>query len=204
MRKGTGSLMQQYLNPPPLWISETDEHGDRVSREVIDAAHRIWSRVLQYVRHEGQDLAPAAEILESACHCVSKAMRRSRQRNHIRSIDSYLYWAFVRRYNRRMAREARIQYVKSVETFTEGRIEPDQSWVSMLEDEIQFRQFLSYLDPKTRVVVIRRLRGDSWAEIGQTFEISAHNAEVQFANAIKKARSRLFGQGSEWIGRGKR
>ena len=66
------------------------------------------------------------------------------------------------------------------------------------------RQFLSFLDPKTRVVVIRRLRGDSWAEIGQTFEISAHNAEVQFANAIKKARSRLFGQGSEWIGRGKR
>jgi DNA-directed RNA polymerase specialized sigma24 family protein len=131
-------------------------------------------------------------------------MRRSRQRNHIRSIDSYLYWAFVRRYNRRMAREARIQYVKSVETFTEGRIEPDQSWVSMLEDEIQFRQFLSFLDPKTRVVVIRRLRGDSWAEIGQAFEISAHNAEVQFANAIKKARSRLFGQGSEWIGRGKR
>jgi len=198
--------MQEYLSasPPPLWISETDEQGNRVSREVIEAAHHIWSRVLQYVWHEGQDLAPAAEILESACHCVSKAMRRSLQRNHIRSIDSYLYWAFVRRYNRRMAREARIQYVKSVETFTEGRIEPDQSWVSMLEDEIQFRQFLSYLDPKTRVVVIRRLRGDSWAEIGQTFEISAHNAEVQFANAIKKARSRLFGQGSEWIGRGKR
>ena len=171
MRKGTGSLMQQYLNPPPLWISETDEHGDRVSREVIDAAHRIWSRVLQYVRHEGQDLAPAAEILESACHCVSKAMRRSLQRNHIRSIDSYLYWAFVRRYNRRMAREARIQYVKSVETFTEGRIEPDQSWVSMLEDEIQFRQFLSFLDPKTRAAAaissLSRWRGSpSGVEVG--------------------------------------
>ena len=82
MRRGTGSLMQDSTSyPPPLWISETDEHGDRVSREVIDAAHRIWSRVLQYVRHEGQDLAPAAEILESACHCVSRAMRRSLQRN---------------------------------------------------------------------------------------------------------------------------
>lgn len=198
--------MQQYLsaNPPPLWISETDDKGNRVSREVVEAAHRIWSRVLQYIRHEGRDLAPAAEILESACHCVSRAMRRSRQRNHIHNIDSYLYWAFVRKYTRQMAREARIQYVKSMETFTDGRIVPDQSWVAMLEDEIQFKQFLTCLDPKMRVVVIRRLRGDSWAEIGQMFEISAHNAEVQFANAIKKARSRLFGRGSEWIGRGKR
>lgn len=198
--------MQQYLsaNPPPLWISETDDNGNRVSREVVEAAHRIWSRVLQYIRHEGHDLAPAAEILESACHCVSRAMRRGRERNHIHNIDSYLYWAFVRKYTRQMAREARIQYVKSMETFTDGRIVPDQSWVAMLEDEIQFKQFLTCLDPKMRVVVIRRLRGDSWAEIGQTFEISAHNAEVQFANAIKKARSRLFGRGSEWIGRGKR
>ena len=198
--------MQQYLsaNPPPLWISETDDNGNRVSREVVEAAHRIWSRVRQYIRHEGHDLAPAAEILESACHCVSRAMRRSRQRNHIHNIDSYLYWAFVRKYTRQMAREARIQYVKSMETFTDGRIVPDQSWVAMLEDEIQFKQFLTYLDPKMRIAVIRRLRGDSWAEIGQTFEISAHNAEVQFANAIKKARSRLFGRGSEWIGRGKR
>ena len=99
-------------------------------------------------RHEGHDLAPAAEILESACHCVSRAMRRSRQRNHIHSIDSYLYWAFVRKYSRRMAREARIQYVESMETFTDGRIEPDHSWVSMLEDEIQFKQFLSLSGPE--------------------------------------------------------
>ncbi|MEZ5398723.1 MAG: hypothetical protein R2729_03585 [Bryobacteraceae bacterium] len=198
--------MQEYpsVSPPPLWISETDEHGNPVSREVIEAAHRIWSRVLQYVRAAGQDLAPAAEILEAACHCVSRAIRRSRQRNHIRSLDSYLYLAFVRKYNRRMVREERIQYVDSVETFVDGRIEPDHSWVSMLEDEIQFKQILSYLDPKIQVMVIRRLRRDSWAEIGQAFGISAHNAEVQFANAIKKARSRLLGKGSERRGRGER
>ena len=197
--------MQEYLSasPPPLWISEMDKHGNRVSREVIEAAHHIWSRVLQYVRHEGQDLTPAAEILESACHCVSRTMRRSRQRNHIRSLDSYLYWAFVRGYNRRMIREARIQYVKSVEAFTDGRIQPDHSWVSMLEDEIQFKQLLGYLDPKTRHMLMRRISGDSWAEIGESLGISTHNSEVQFANGIKKARSRFFGQGSDTIRRGK-
>jgi DNA-directed RNA polymerase specialized sigma24 family protein len=197
--------MPEHLSatPPPLWISETDEHGNQVSREVVEAAHRIWSRVLQYVRLEGRDLAPAAEILESACHCVSRVMRRNRQRNHIRNIDSYLYWAFVRGYNRRMVREARIQYVKSVETFADARIQPDHNWVSMLDNEIQFKQLLGYMDPKTRHMLMRRISGDSWAEIGESLGINTHNAEVQFANGIKKARSRLFGQGSDTIRRGK-
>ncbi len=190
-------------SPEPLWISETDERGNRVRREVIEAAHRIWKRVLGYLRREGHDLVPAAEILESACHCVSRAIRRNRERNPVRDLDSYLYWAFVRKYHRRMIREGRIQYVESVETFADGNLEPDHSWVSMLEDEIQLKQFLSYLEPKIRVMLIRRLQGDRWAEIGQMFGISAHNAEVQFANAIKKARRRLFGKGSEGRGQGK-
>lgn len=197
--------MQEHLSAnPPLWISETDKHGKRVNREVIDAAHRIWSRVLQYVQHEGQDLAPTADIFEMTCYCVSRAMRRNRRQNPIRNLDSYLYCAFVRRFIRRRAREPKIQYVESVESFADGRLKPDYSWVSMLENEIQFKQFLSYLDPKTRVMVLRRHRGDSWAEIGKAFGISGHNAEVQFANAIQKARSRVFGQVSGRIGREKK
>lgn len=198
--------MQEHLsaNPLPLWISDTDERGNRVDRGVIEAAHRIWHRVLYYVRRQGHDSAPVAEILESTCHCVSRAKRRSRSRNHIHDLDSYLYWAFIRKYTRRMAREARIQYVDSVETFADGRCDPDHSWVSMLDDEIQLKQILGRLEPKIRIMLIRRHRGDSWAEIGRTLSISAHNAEVQFANAIKKARSRLFGKGSERRGRGKR
>ena len=197
--------MEEHLStgPPPLWISDRDERGNRVSRDVVEAAYRIWIRILEHVRREGQDLAPVAETLELACHCVSRAMRRTGLQN-IHNLDAYLYWAFIRKYNRRMAREGRIRYVQSVEAFADGRIEPDSSWVSTLEDEIQIKQLLAYLDPKIRTMVVRRLRGDSWAEIGEAFGISAHNAEVQFANAIKKVRRRLFGAGSERIERGKR
>lgn len=195
--------MQEHLSTgPPLWISETDERGNSVGREVIDAAHRIWDRVLHYVRCHQQDVAPVAEILEAACHCVARARRRKRKRTSIRDLDSYLYWAFVRKYNRRMVHEARIQYVDSIEAFVDGRPQSDSNWVSMLEDEIQLKQVLGYLDPKIRTMLICRLRGDSWAEIGKTLGISAHNAEVQFGNAIKKARSRLFGE--EGRGRGKK
>jgi hypothetical protein len=72
----------------------------------------------------------------------------------------------------------------------------------MLEDDIQLGQLLGYLEPKIRKMVLWRMRGDSWAEIGQQLGISAHNAEVQFGTAIKKARSRLLGE--EGRGRGKK
>jgi hypothetical protein len=197
--------MQDHRSALPLlWISETDEHGKRVNREVIETAHRIWSRVLQHLRRAGQDLAPAAEILEATCHSVSRAIRRSPLRNPVRNLDSYLLWAFIRKYNRRMVREGRIQYVESLESLENARVEPDHNWVSMLEDEIQLKQLLSYLDPRTRDMLMHRVSGDSWAEVGKHFSISPHNAEVQFANGIKKARGRLLGEGSERIRRGKR
>jgi RNA polymerase sigma factor (sigma-70 family) len=197
-------MQKQVSTSPPLWISDTDEHGNQVNREVIDAAHRIWTRVLQHLRQQGHEVASAAEILESACHRVSRAIRRGRQHNHIRSIDSYLFWAFVRRYSRRMLRENRIEYVESVEAYSARKVDLDHTSATALEDEIQFKELLSYLDPRTRQMVMRRIAGDSWAEIGERLGIAAHNAEVQFANGIKKARSRLLRQRSRSLERGER
>ena len=103
-----------------------------------------------------------------------------------------------------MIREGRIQYVESVEVFADRAIERDNSWVSALEDEIQFKQLLGLLDTKTRLILMRRISGDSWAEIGKGLDISAHNAEVQFGNGIKKAKSRMLGQGADSMGRANR
>jgi len=48
------------------------------------------------------------------------------------------------------------------------------------------------MDEKTRRLFALRVLGYSWAEIGQRFGITAHNAEVQFSYGIKKARKRLL------------
>lgn len=194
-------MQDQRTVHPPLWISETDEHGNRVKREVIEAAHRIWTRVLQHLRYGGQDLAPAAEILEAACHCVSRTVRRDTKRNPIRNLDSYLFWAFARKHTRRMIREGRIHYVDSVESIATAKMGVQDDWVSMVENEIQLRQMLCYLDERTRDMLILRISGDSWAEIGERIGISAHNAEVQFANGAKRARSRLLRAGLARLGR---
>jgi hypothetical protein len=195
-------MQDQRTVHPPLWISETDEHGNRVRREVVEAAHRIWNRVLQHLQYAGQDIAPAAEILEAACHCVSRAVSRNIKRNSIRNLDSYLFWAFIRKHNRRVIHEGRIKYVESVESVANANIGTQQDWVSILEDEIYLKQMLCFLDERTRDMLMRRISGDSWAEIGRRLGISTHNAEVQFANGAKKARSRLLRAGLDRIGRG--
>lgn len=193
--------MQKHKSAhPPLWISDTDRKGNPVNRRVIEAAHRIWVRVLNHLERHGQDVAPAAEILEATCHSVSRAVGRKPATNPVRNLDAYVLWAFLRNYGRRMAKEQRIQYVDSVEALEK----PDDSWVSMLEDDIQLKQLLGYLDPRTREMLLGRMSGRSWAEIGEGFRISAHNAEVQFANGVKKARRRLFGEGPEKTRRVKR
>lgn len=194
-------MQDQRTVHPPLWISETDEHGNRVRREVIEAAHRIWNRVLQHLRYAGHDVAPAAEILEAACHCVSRTIRRNAKRNSIRNLDSYLFWAFMRKHTRGMIREGRIKYVESVESVANVNIGARHDWVSILENEIYLKQMLCYLDERTRDMLICRISGDSWAEIGERLGISTHNAEVQFANGVKKARSRLLRADLARIGR---
>ena len=176
---------------PPLWISEADERGNRVASDVIAAAHRIWGRVLRYVRSQTDDLTSSAETLEVTCHCVSRVLRREARSGSIHNLDAYLYWAFIRRFNRTLAREAKIQYVGFVEVFP-GPDSRDMPRFSPTADQkIEALQLLGCLPLNVRTMIIRRHRGDSWAEIGKDQGINGHAAEMQFARAVKRARDRL-------------
>lgn len=178
---------------PPLWISEADERGNRVTSEVIAAAHRIWGRALLYVRSQTDDLTTSAEILEATCHCVSRALRREAPDRTIHNLDAYLYWAFVRRFNRTLARDAKIQYVSSVEAFSRPEIQIMPRFSPTPDQKIEAMQLLGFLPSNVRTMIVRRHRGDSWAEIGQDQGMNGHAAEMQFARAIKRARERLDG-----------
>jgi DNA-directed RNA polymerase specialized sigma24 family protein len=47
------------------------------------------------------------------------------------------------------------------------------------------------MDPYLRGMLVRRLAGHSWAEIGTALGLSSHSAEVQFSAGLKKVRERL-------------
>jgi hypothetical protein len=176
---------------PPLWISETDERGNRVASDVIASAHRIWGRALRYVRSQTDDLTSSAETLEVTCHRVSRVLRREATGSSIHNLDAYLYWAFVRRFNLTLAREAKIQYVGFVELFPHPSLRGMPQFSPTADQKIEAMQVLGYLPSNVRTMIIRRHRGDSWAEIGKDQGINGHAAEMQFSRAVKRARDRL-------------
>ena len=46
----------------------------------MEAAHRIWGRVLYFVRGRRNDVSEAAEILAETVYAVSQAVRPDRRR----------------------------------------------------------------------------------------------------------------------------
>lgn len=47
------------------------------------------------------------------------------------------------------------------------------------------------MEPRVREMFALRTAGHSWKEVGRQLGISAHNAEVQFAHGLKKAKAQL-------------
>lgn len=176
---------------PPLWIGERDSKDQPVEPTVRESAQRIWRRVVYYVRKERSDDTNAAEVFEEAVHAVSRRMQRDNESEPIHNIDSYLFHSFVHRFLRRVRREDRIQYYDSSEALDSiGRRSPKNP-MTELENRILLKQVISAMDSRIREMFALRSAGHSWKEVGRQFGISAHNAEVQFAYGLKKAKTRL-------------
>jgi DNA-directed RNA polymerase specialized sigma24 family protein len=186
-------MAEPPTNDPLLWINKRGERGRRADRDVIEAAHRIWPRVLYYVRKKRGDVSEAAEILEKAVYSVSQAIRERGEREPIHHLDSYLFHSFVRQYNRDRTRQSRIQYFDSGEVLEALAAGRQDNWVKTSESKILHGEMLGALDPKTRTMCVLRDGGYSWADVGRHFGIKAHNAEVQFWYGIEKARHLLDG-----------
>ena len=105
----------------------------------MEAAHRIWGRVLYFVRGLRNDVSEAAEILAETVNAVSQAVRSDRRREPVRNLDSYLYHSFVRRFTRFVGREERIQYVEAAyarsDLFERRRVLMDD-WAAYLSREL--------------------------------------------------------------------
>ena len=188
-------MAESPIGDPPLWINERDERDRRAEPAVIEAAYRIWRRVIFYVRGQRNDVSEAAEILEEAVYSVSRAVRDGREQEPVRNLDSYLYHSFVRRFSRIVSRQQRIQYFESAAALDSLGAKMQEDWAKALENEILLEELVGAMDPKTREMFALRGAGHSWKDVGRQFGINAHNAEVQFWYGVKKAKSLLDGTG---------
>jgi len=175
----------------PFWIRDKDDFGRPVDPDVLSAAERIWERVLYLAESKLKDRTRAAEVLELTALAVSRALRR-RGREPIRDLDAYLYWACSRRFERIAAKESRVQFAHEPGHLELIAANPADCWVDEFYDEVQLKELLSCMDPRTRRLFALRCQGYSWPETAEQMGyLNGHSAEVQFWKGVRAARRRL-------------
>jgi len=177
----------------PDWTWQRDESGASIEADLVDAARRIWTRVLAYARRNQQDSARAADIFEAVLFSLSRArMANGKLCRPIRNLDNYLYLAFVRRLNRELAKEPHIETVGSLhdlDALSGIRMPPASPFI---EDDLLIKELMGYMDKRTRRMFSLRMMGCSWDEIARPLKNTANNAQVLFNQGLKKVRRRVL------------
>jgi DNA-directed RNA polymerase specialized sigma24 family protein len=178
----------QSLNPPAI------------DDELILAAREVWPRVLVHAKRElnadglGADSASmAAQVWERMLRSVAKTRQRNTHAQQpIADLQSYLFLAFVHRFNRAVQQEQkhaeRIELVSSSIDLERIESAQDCRWVEELERAIAIREIADRMDGWTRKVWQARQFGYTWKEIASWLGISEQQAKMKFQYGLEKTR----------------
>ena len=176
---------------PPVWIWQSEGAGAAVETDLLNAARRNWARVLAYARRYEQDSSVAANILEAVLLATSRAKRaRQQSGDPIRNLDSYIYVAFVRRFNRYLAKQPQLQFIGSLQDVDALRDSRTSQGPPTAEDDLLARELIQYMSQRTRRTFLLRMSGYSWKEIARFLKTTANSAQVLFNKEVGKIRSR--------------
>jgi len=178
---------------PLLWVNPNDRRGEPIDEALIQAAHRIFSRVVYLTGQFLHDEASAPQILEESVHAVWEAIRNKSEGEQIVSLEAYLFRTVVRNLGQRRARESRISYGYALEDLGRMSASRNEDWPSAIVRELEAEELLSYADHRTRELYVHRALGDSWGETAKGMGISsADNARNLFRYGVQKALERIL------------
>jgi hypothetical protein len=178
---------------PPIWIWQSGGAGASVETDLLDAARRNWPRSLAYARHHEQDSSVAADILETVLIATSRAKRaRQKSNSPVRNLDSYIYVAFVRRFNRYLAKQPKLQFIGSLQDVDALRDTRTSRRQPTVEDDLLARELIQHMSHRTRRTFLLRTSGYSWKETARFLKTSANSAQVLFNKEVGKIRSRIW------------
>ena len=144
---------------------------------------------MAYAQERVGDPAAVLNYLEEAAASVSAAIQQKKLSGGpaVRNVAAYLFRAFIRMVDDARRKEATLE--QSIKEHTDAQaplIEAAHAETTVLLIEV-----MASCDRVSRVVMILRLVGFSWTEIGGYFGISAHAARSRFRKALDRARKTL-------------
>jgi len=168
---------------PPFWINPRSSSGTgERSPALLKLVESLWPFTLQYCRNVLGETSIAAEILEEAL----ERMERSQQRREIREPAAYLRRTIVRRVRQELAHRCRLQQLGSVAESIPAKPQMRE------DDRVLAGQVLALVRDSMLDMVIRRLAGFSWTEIGAQRHEDPHALESRFSYEMTRIR-RLLG-----------
>jgi hypothetical protein len=198
------------IKPDPYgeWIlfpaGEAESKNPRPNdEELLLAAREVWPRALAHAKKElgstglsCDGASMAAEVWERMLRSVSKTRQRNTDRRQfIADLHSYLFVAFVHRFNRAVQQEQkhaeRIELVSSSVDLERIESAQDAGWVEELERTIAIREITDRMDPRTKKIWQARQLGYSWKEISLWLGTTEDQARKKFDYGVEKTRQSI-------------
>jgi RNA polymerase sigma factor (sigma-70 family) len=170
-------------------LNSVDRFGRQIAPAVLSVATQIGPRAVAYAQHLIGDPALAINYFEEAAASVSTAIEEKKASGApaVRNVAAYLFRTFIRIVDDAKHKETILE--ESLQESVEARISLTE--VAQVETAVLLNEVMETCDRASREVVILRLEGFSWKEIGKQFGISSHAAEARFSKALDRARKML-------------
>ena len=174
---------------PPFLLNSVDRFGRQISPAVLSVAIEIGPRALAYAQNLVGDPALAINYFEEAAASVSAAVEEKKASGApaVRNVAAYLFRTFIRIVDDAKHKEKILE--ESLKESVEARIPLTEA--ARAETAVLLNEVMATCDRPSREVIVLRLEGFTWKEIGKHFGISSHAAEARFSKALDHARKML-------------
>jgi RNA polymerase sigma factor (sigma-70 family) len=171
---------------PPFLLNSVDRFGRQIAPAVMSVSMEIGPRALAYARNLIGDAALAMNYFEEAAASVSTAIdeKKASGAPPIRNVAAYLFRTFIRMVDDAKHKEKILE--ESLKESVEARTLSTEE--AQVEAAVLLNEVMETCDRASRDVVVLRLEGFSWKEIGKQLAISTHGAEARFSKALDHAR----------------
>jgi DNA-directed RNA polymerase specialized sigma24 family protein len=180
----------------PLWFPKRDKSGGVFKKSIARAALKDWDRLREYAARRRIDSSFAADIVENIVKSMSAGRSHSDQ-NQVLNPGPYLFARFTRRIKRLAARERRMEYLGTPRELESCKASQDWEWPLRLENTIEAKEVIAYMDEETRRIYVRRMQGFSWKEIAKKQGMSVNTAIKAYSRGLARVRERMQSKGNE-------
>jgi len=173
----------------PFLLNSVDHLGRPIDPTVLSVAQEIGPGAVRYAEKVLGDPALSISLFEETAATVSRTLRdkAAKGKPDVTDIRGYLFHSYMRR----IKRQKRMVTVLTDPDSLPSERQTQYADVQDVERSLFLAEALASCDTVTQNIVLRRLEGYSWKEIGRHCGVSSGAARERFSSTVKRLRKTL-------------